>query len=147
MQEGNHTSSTQDLLGRILRRSEFFKGLERFTSLSGHIQRKMKIEISPHLCNSYIVWWIWGGRNTIAKQLDCYCIPMPKKISHMFWLHINPYQSCPSWFFIPTNTTFLRSISEVAIPKDNIREGIFAITLADMFHWFNGEEGKDMSHQ
>ena len=83
-----------------------------------------------------IVWWIWGGRNTIAKQLDCYCIPMPKKyLPHVLTSH----QSCPSWFFIPTNTTFLRSISEVAIPKDNIREGIFAITLADMFHWFNGE--------
>ena len=30
MQEGNHTSSTQDLLGRILRRSEFFYSVTRW---------------------------------------------------------------------------------------------------------------------
>lgn len=89
-----------------------------------------------------------GGQEHNSKAIGLLLYSYAKKkISHMFWLHINPYQSCPSWFFIPTNTTFLRSISEVAIPKDNIREGIFAITLADMFHWFNGEEGKDMSHQ
>ena len=77
-------------------------------------------------------------------EFKYYCIPMPKNIFHMFWFHIKPVLIFffVSMIFHPTKAKFLRSISEVAIPKDNIWEGILAITLADMFHCFKRRGGK-----